>query len=261
MERHIIGFYNENEEYGCFSNWYPAEFDFAGKHYNSVEQYMMYQKVIMFHEFRLADRIMAAKDPAKIKKMGRTRFDRFDSDVWESTCYTIVKRGVRAKFEQNPKLLKILSGTGSAVLAECSRNDKKWGIGVAVNDPRYMGTDRWTGKNYLGRILMEVREKLRTAAAFGTLGYKDARDIDFELWHEKAGTLRQNPKFHDTINAYADTLYGRHEMRCFLYDCPLTMWEEAMHQDMGGGLPFIGFWEMKQDVYDIWRMSGMQEKG
>lgn len=135
----------------------------------------------------------------------------------EDTCYTIVKRGVRAKFEQNPELLKVLLSTGYAVLAECSRKDKKWGIGVAVSDPRYMETDRWTGKNYLGRILMEVREELRTAAAFGALGYEYARDIDFELWHEKAGTLHQNPKFH--------------------------------------------FWEMKQDIYDIWRMSRMQKKG
>ena len=42
----IIGFYHEYEEYGCFSNWYPADFDYAGRHYAHCEQYMMAQKVV-----------------------------------------------------------------------------------------------------------------------------------------------------------------------------------------------------------------------
>ena len=32
----MIGFFHENEEYGCFSNWYPAEFDYAGRHFASL---------------------------------------------------------------------------------------------------------------------------------------------------------------------------------------------------------------------------------
>lgn len=38
----MIGFFHENEEYGCFSNWYPSEFDYAGRHFANSEQFMMY---------------------------------------------------------------------------------------------------------------------------------------------------------------------------------------------------------------------------
>ena len=66
-----------------------------------------------------------------------------------------------------------------------------------------------------------------------------------------AGTLRRNPKFYQTINAYADALRENHERVCFFYDYTLADWELAMRTNMGGGLPAIGFWEMKQDIYDI----------
>lgn len=40
----MIGFFHEDEEYGCFSNWYHAEFDYAGRHYVNSEQFMMYHR-------------------------------------------------------------------------------------------------------------------------------------------------------------------------------------------------------------------------
>ena len=100
---------------------------------------------------------------------------------------------------------------------------------------------------------MEVRDELRHLSVAGKIGYADAHDIDFPLWNTYAGTLRRNPKFYQTINAYADTLRGNHERVCFLYDYTLADWELAMRTNMGGGLPAIGFWEMKQDIYDILR--------
>ena len=38
----ITCFYHENEENGCFSNWYKAEFTYARRRFSSVEQYTMY---------------------------------------------------------------------------------------------------------------------------------------------------------------------------------------------------------------------------
>ena len=63
----IIGFYHENEAYGCFSNWYPAEFDYAGIHYVHSEQFMMYQKAAMFSRFDLCEQILKTSDPLKCK--------------------------------------------------------------------------------------------------------------------------------------------------------------------------------------------------
>ena len=119
-QNNIICFYHENEAFGCFSNWYMVKFEYAGKTYNSVEQYMMYQKAILFREYELADRIMESNDPAEIKKLGRTRMVHFNAELWDKVSYAIVKRGVRAKFEQNREICSILLETGNKLLVEAS---------------------------------------------------------------------------------------------------------------------------------------------
>ena len=260
-EKHIpsmIGFFLDNEEYGCFSNWYHAEFDYAGRHYHNVEQYMMFQKVMMFQQYDLAEKIMQTKDPAKCKKLGRTKFPEFNGDVWDKTCYTIVKRGVKAKFTQNPRIQKILLSTGNSLLAECSPSDKKWGIGIDINDPKKEDISKWNGQNLLGRILMEVREELGRELQFlpnGDLQYIEARDLSpIAEWNMSAGELKRIPQYYSAIHAYSDTLSTRFGERDIFYnDYSLFDWEIAMNTNMGGGLPIAGFFEMKQEVYDIAR--------
>ena len=254
----MVGFFHEDEEYGCFSNWYPAEFDYAREHYKNVEQYMMYQKVMMFRQYELAEKIMGTDDPSECKKIGRTHFPEFNSELWDKTCKTIVKRGIRAKFLQNEDLLNTLLGTGNKLLAECSPFDKKWGIGIDINDSDRFDTSKWKGSNLLGRILMEVREELRNELyASGNLGieYVNALDLDpIPEWNMTAGALKRIPQFYDAIHAYADTLPTKYDERNkFYHDFSLYDWEVAMRTNMGGGLPIIGFYEMKQDVYDIVR--------
>ena len=88
----IIGFFHEDEEYGCFSNWYPAPFDYAGMHYANSEQFMMYHKVLMFERFDLADKIMETSDPGKCKKIAGQIFPEFVPELWEKTCRTVLYR-------------------------------------------------------------------------------------------------------------------------------------------------------------------------
>ena len=253
----MIGFFHENESYGCFSNWYPAEFDYAGRHFANSEQFMMYHKVLMFHKYDLADQILRTSDPAKCKKIAGQKFPEFHPELWEKTCRTIVKRGVKAKFSQNEDILKILLSTENALLAECSPYDKKWGIGIDINDPDRLIIAKWKGKNLLGRILMEVREELRNeiqSSPDGKIKYVDARDLEpIKEWNMTAGELKRIPQFYNTIHAYSDTLRGHHEREVFYNGYSLYDWEVAMRTNMGGGLPVIGFYEMKQDVYDTVR--------
>ena len=259
----MIGFFHENEAYGCFSNWYPAEFDYAGRHFANSEQFMMYHKVLMFHKYDLADQIMNTSDPAKCKKIAGQKFPEFDSALWEKTCWTIVKRGVKAKFSQNEDIRKMLLSTGNTLLAECSPYDRKWGIGIDISDPDRLVVAKWKGKNLLGRILMEVREELRQeihSSPFGKLEYMDARDLEpIKEWNMTAGELKRIPQFYDAIHAYSDTLRGHHERDVFYNGYSLYDWEIAMRTNMGGGLPVIGFYEMKQDVYDTVRRLKAQD--
>ncbi len=257
----MIGFFRENEAHGCFSNWYPAGFDYAGRHYANSEQFMMYQKVLMFGKTKLADQIMKTSDPAKCKKIAARRFPEFDSLLWERTCRTIVKRGVKAKFVQNENLCDELLGTGNALLAECSPYDKKWGIGIGPRDPNRLITAKWKGKNLLGSILMEVREELRLEKVLspdGKLTFTDAFDLPpIRAWNLTAGELERIPQFYDAVHVYTETIQDEKDREAFLNHCTLSAWEDVMRTNMGGGLPVFGFYEMKQEVYDIARRLEM----
>ena len=253
----MIGFYHENEKYGCFSNWYPAEFDYAGKHFANSEQFMMYHKVLMFCKYDLAEIIIETDDPAECKKIARKPFPEFDSYIWDKTCHRVVKRGVKAKFEQNPDILQVLLETGNALIAECSPRDRKWGIGIDINDPDCLNVAKWKGKNLLGIILMEVREEIRRELRMsptGIVGYVDAFDLPPILeWNLTAGELKRIPQFYSAVHAYSDTLQSNDERDCFYNNCSLNEWEHTMRTNMGGGLPAAGFFEMKQDIYDVAR--------
>lgn len=251
----IIGFYHEDDELGCLSNWYAAEFDYAGRHFFNSEQFMMYHKVLMFGRKDLAEQIMNTKSPAVCKKIAGQRFPEFIPRLWDDTCYAIVKRGVRAKFIQNPDILWVLLVTENALLAECSAKDKKWGIGIDIKDPAVNDVSKWTGQNLLGRILMEVRTELRQEKAVkGKLEYVDAHDLGpIPEWKMKPGELMRVPQFYSTIHAYGDTL-GTHKIKDMFYnECTLAGLEMSMRINQGGGFPWVGFWELKQDVYDIAR--------
>ena len=61
-------------------------------------------------------------------------------------------KAIRAKFSQDPNLRNSLLDTDNQVLVEdAGQRDNVWGAGAD-----YMGT------NHLGRILMHVRDELRT---------------------------------------------------------------------------------------------------
>ena len=72
---------------------------------------------------------------------------------------------VFVQFSQNPRLRTILLGTVGTVLAEASPYDTKWGIGLTHDDPRAKRRKMWRGTNFLGEVLMEVRDEMMTYSA------------------------------------------------------------------------------------------------
>ncbi len=250
----MICFRHENEDNGYLSNWYPAEFDYCGIRFVNAEQFMMYHKVMMFHQEELAKRIMSTSDPAVAKQLGAVHFPEFDSVVWDKNCRTILERGVRAKFRQNPQLLKKLLATGNALLVKCSLYDKRWGIGIDIQDPRRFDVSKWTGSNWLGIILMEVREELNRELQLNMLDKLASLDARKEApiteWSMKVGELIRIPQYYQAIHAYSDTLRTPQERNVF-YERSFSYWESAMETRMSGEFPVIGFYEMKQEIYEI----------
>lgn len=155
----IMCFHNPDEENAYLSNWYPSDFTVNGISFSSMEQYMMYQKALRFGDTKIADKILATDDVAKIKKLGR-EVQGYDDSVWNGVRQIIVYEGLTAKFSQNEDLKAKLLETKDVILAECAVRDKIWGIGLSMTDEKRFDKDKWKGQNLLGYALMLVREHL-----------------------------------------------------------------------------------------------------
>ena len=156
----VLGFHDEDKQYGFLSNWYPSSFtDSRGVTFTSVEQYLMYSKALTFNDSGSADKILKTSDPAEIKYLGRMVKNYRDS-LWKFVRRDIAIRGIRYKFEQNQSLKEQLLATGKTVLAECAVKDTAWGIGLPTFDERYKNINNWQGDNLLGLCLMYVRDTL-----------------------------------------------------------------------------------------------------
>lgn len=157
--REIVCFHNPDEVNGYLSNWYLSDFEIEGVQYSSMEQYMMYQKAILFNDWSAAQKIRAISDVGKIKALGRA-VKGYDDQVWNGMRQVIVYKGLLEKFRQNEELKMKLLATRPNILAECAVQDRIWGIGLSMKDDRRFDREEWQGQNLLGFALMCVREEL-----------------------------------------------------------------------------------------------------
>lgn len=158
--RKIICFHNPNEENGYLSNWYLSDFCVSGIQYSSMEQYMMYQKALLFEDMEIAEQILKTDKAGKIKSLGRA-VRNYEDILWNGMRQIIVYQGLVEKFQQNNTLKEKLFSTQNHILAECAVQDRIWGIGLSMKDERRFDLDKWQGKNLLGFSLMRVRTVLK----------------------------------------------------------------------------------------------------
>lgn len=141
-----IKFYRVRDQYGEFSNFARYPIKLKEKIWPTSEHYFQAQK---FAGTEHEEAIHQAASPMIAARMGRSRKRPLRPD-WEEVKDDIMRQAVLAKFSQHADLKALLLGTGEAQLIEHTKNDSYWGDG---------GNGR--GKNMLGKILMEVREKMR----------------------------------------------------------------------------------------------------
>lgn len=156
----VVGFHKPDEDNGFLSNWYISHFQKDGMWFSSMEQYMMYHKAMVFHDEVAAQAIMGNTDVEKIKSYGR-QVMHYDDVIWNGIRQIIVYEGLMAKFSQNEDLKEKLLATGEDILVECSKSDRIWGIGRAMDDERRFDISKWNGQNLLGFTLMRVRQALK----------------------------------------------------------------------------------------------------
>ena len=130
-------------KYYWLSNFYHSLLVYEGFQYPSVEN--AFQAAKVFGEDRKKFQFCSA---AEAKKLGRKVKLRSD---WEKVKFSIMKEILRAKFS-NPILRRKLLETGNEVLVE----GNTWG-------DRVWGVCNGSGQNWLGKLLMKIREEIRNA--------------------------------------------------------------------------------------------------
>ena len=144
-----------------FGQWTMRDIvDNDGIEYNCCEQYMMFQKAMLFDDFHLANEILDEHDPYKQQQLGRN-VGHFNQHIWDQYKIEIVRNGNILKFTQHEDLKKRLLETGNRVLVEANPKDSVWGVGLDCYDPRILNDMLWRGQNLLGIVLMSVRDSLK----------------------------------------------------------------------------------------------------
>jgi ribA/ribD-fused uncharacterized protein len=144
-----IRFYSTKDAYGCFSNFSAHPFELDGRKWPTSEHYFQAQK---FRDEAYQEQIRQTASPMIAARLGRSRSVPIRED-WEQAKDDVMRKAVRAKLAAHPDIAQLLLSTGDEELIEATSNDYYWGCGT-----------KGTGKNMLGRILMEVRTELRAGA-------------------------------------------------------------------------------------------------
>ncbi|GMH40533.1 hypothetical protein BSKO_08437 [Bryopsis sp. KO-2023] len=173
-----IGFYKAWDKWGSLSNFSPhpivmlegkAPFGRAAspgesgtREWLSVEHFYQAQKFAETgneESQAVFDEIAAASSPEEAARIGRSTArskPHLLCPDWSNRQVEVMKEGIRAKFTAHEAPRKMLLSTSDeeGVLMELSPHDFFWGCGA----------DR-TGQNQLGKLLMELREELRSSEA------------------------------------------------------------------------------------------------
>ena len=91
-------------------------------------------------------------------------WSRRDNTVWDHVRGDAVLASNFAKISQNPTMKEHLMSTGTKRLAEASRFDPVWGIGLRADGPEAQNLRRWPGV-FRGKVSSTVRDAIRTSEA------------------------------------------------------------------------------------------------
>jgi N-glycosidase YbiA len=138
----ILGF---TGRYKFLSNFHSSKIkDEDGIIYATVEHAYQAAKTLNKTQSR---RVRKAETPGESKRLGRKVTIRYD---WEQIKDEMMMKFLRLKFSQHRDLRDALIKTGDEYLEETNN----WG-------DTYWGVCKGVGKNILGKLLMEIRDKLK----------------------------------------------------------------------------------------------------
>ena len=159
-----IGFFGELNP---LSNYHKCNFTVQERKFLSTEQFIQYTKACHFNDINTAAKILQATNAMECKNLSRQIALTDEVERWSKVAPEKCLPGIQAKFQQNPKLKKILMNTGTKTIVESSY-DKLWGTRVPIHSQDCLNNEAWTSTGILGNLLMQTRESLSTIPSSNT---------------------------------------------------------------------------------------------
>jgi len=151
----------------------------------------MYHKTVTFadHSWDRVKRDVVVQ--GNMLKFESGRADKADPFVYPPPPTLVQGRLAAAVSKQDKqkrevRLEELLLATGGRELVEAAPRDRVWGVGFEAEEAervRVTCREKW-GKNYLGKALMEVRERLRRAKEEGQ-GVEERQETEEEVADEE----------------------------------------------------------------------------
>lgn len=146
-----IRFCSAEGKWGVLSPYaeFPIQMEADGKVYTfpTVEHY--YQAMKFYASDERFKVILSLKNPDEARLLTKTPEYKINRRPdFDKNKFTVMEKGLRAKFMQNQEAAEMLKATGNAVLIKSCAVCYKCGFGAG------------SGQNYMGKILMKIREEL-----------------------------------------------------------------------------------------------------
>ncbi len=167
-----IHFYEPDEPFGFLSNFYPASIEIDGIQWSTSEHYYQAQK---FSDETIRQQIAMAGSPDQAFALSRQFASQVRPD-WLRDRVAVMEKVVAEKFKQHSSLAFQLLETKNAQLVEQSSKDNFWGDGGDGH-----------GQNRLGKLLMDLRESLKSQEPYSLVEFVDSAKLPME-W----GTFRMH---------------------------------------------------------------------
>ena len=143
------------------SNFYPCRVEIYGQVFTSSEVAYQWRKAMFMRERGVADQIRGLEEAREAKAVAKRAFGKqawvhWDvrrkelSDRWDQEKIGVMRQILRAKARGCEEFVQVLRESEGRQLQENVPGERVWGI------------DQGSGQNWLGRLLMEVRDTLES---------------------------------------------------------------------------------------------------
>jgi ribA/ribD-fused uncharacterized protein len=153
-DENIISFTKVDRPYGWLGNMFFSKIEYDGVTWRTAEA--LFQSM-RFNDQALIALCLQAASPYGLKLKLKQHQHEMITAPKSPEDVENMRRVLRLKFSQHPERSLQLIATGESILIEDvsarkSGNSKFWGA--------YLENGYWIGENMLGKLLMELREKL-----------------------------------------------------------------------------------------------------